>query len=129
MQAHLGQLQKHTALQGGSITALAVVALLSSSGQTRADAQDQTTTKRELPAIRLTSSPVIDGDLSDPCWQQAARTDRFTDELYGNPVQDQTDVYLGYDDKNVYIAFHAHDSQPQAIIARQTKRGTPLSGD
>ncbi len=91
-------------------------------------AQDGITIRRNLPARRLTQPPVIDGDLSDPCWQQAARLERWVDVLYSNPVQDQTIAYLGYDEKNIYVAFHAFDSQPSGILARETKRGTRFTG-
>lgn len=87
-------------------------------------AQEGVTVRRDLPAVRLSQPPVIDGDLSDPCWQEAAKLERWTDVLYTNPVQDQTIGYLGYDDKNIYVAFHAFDSQPSGIVARETKRGT-----
>jgi hypothetical protein len=73
--------------------------------------------------------PVIDGDLSDPCWQSAPRADRFTDALYGSLPPDQTVAHLGYDNRHIYVAFHAFDSQPQAIIARETKRGVRPRGD
>jgi hypothetical protein len=87
------------------------------------------TTRRELPAARLSAPPTIDGDLSDPAWQQAAKADRFTDNLFGNPVADQAIVYVGYDDNYIYIGFYAYDSRPQSIVARQTKRGGSLAGD
>jgi hypothetical protein len=87
-------------------------------------AQEGITIRRNLPAVRLTQPPLIDGDISDACWQQAAKLERWTDVLYSNPVQDQTIGYLGYDDKNIYVAFHAFDSQPSGIMARETKRGT-----
>src|SRR5947209_12659975 len=85
--------------------------------------------RRDLPAVRFAAPPVIDGDLSDPCWQQAAKADRFTDELLGTPAPDQTVTSLGYDDKDLYVAFHAFDRQPAAIVARQTKRGVFPDGD
>jgi uncharacterized protein DUF5916 len=87
-------------------------------------AQEGITVRRNLPAVRLSQPPVIDGDLSDPCWQEAAKLDRWVDVLYSTPVPDQTIGYLGYDDKYIYVAFHAFDSQPSGIIARETKRGT-----
>src|SRR5947208_5079921 len=49
-------------------------------------AQEGATVRREIRAVRLSPPPVIDGDLSDACWQQAARADRFTDVLYSSPV-------------------------------------------
>ena len=91
--------------------------------------QGGATVRREIRAVRLSPPPVIDGDLSDPCWKQAVRADRFTDVLYGTPVADQTAVFLGYDARNIYVAFHAYDSQPRSIVARQTKRGVFPRGD
>src|SRR5947208_12575989 len=87
------------------------------------------TTRRELPAVRFSTPPTLDGDLSDPCWAPAPRADRFTDDLLGKPVADQTVAYLGYDERHVYVGFHASDSQPQKIVAQQTKRGASLTGD
>jgi len=83
-------------------------------------------TKRDLPAVRFDSPPVIDGDLSDPCWQKAAKAEGFTDVLYGNLVADQTVAMIGYDENAVYVAFDARDSQPNGIVARETKRGSPI---
>jgi hypothetical protein len=87
------------------------------------------TTRRELLSVRFTTPPIIDGDLSDGCWQEAARADRFTDSLYGYPVADQTVAYLGYDSQYIYVGFQAYDRQPGRIIAQQTKRGASLAGD
>jgi hypothetical protein len=84
---------------------------------------------RDIAAVRLAAPPVIDGDLSDSCWEGAARADRFTDELFGTPVPDQTLAFVGYDDKHIYVAFHAHDRQPGSIVARETKRGTRFRGE
>ncbi len=94
-----------------------------------AGAQEGNLTKRELSAVHLNPPPAIDGDLSDPCWQEAAKADRFTDALYSNLVQDQTVAYLGYDEKYIYVAFYAYDSQPQGIVARETKRGSRPRGE
>jgi hypothetical protein len=121
--------QKHVVPQGGRAAVLAVAVAVASGGSARAYAQDTAINKREVPAIRLSSPPIVDGDLSDPAWQHSAHADRFTDELFGNPVQNQTEVYLGYDEKNIYVAFHAFDSQPPAIVARETKRGVFPQGD
>src|SRR5919198_6499044 len=72
-------------------------------------AEEGATVRREIRAVFFQAPPVIDGDLSDPCWQQAARAERFTDALYGSPTPDQTVAYLGCDEKHIYVAFHAFD--------------------
>src|SRR5690242_256454 len=66
-----------------------------------APASEEGVSKRELPALRMRTPPRIDGDLSDPAWQQAAKAERFTDRLTVKPAQDQTIAYLGYDDQNI----------------------------
>src|SRR5258708_12668620 len=106
-----------TARRSAAVAALLLVAARP------APPQEGVPFKRNVPAVRFTTPPVIDGDLSDPCWQQAAKLDRYVDVLYSTPVKDQTIGYLGYDDKNIYVAFHAFDSQPSGIIAPGPNRG------
>ena len=88
-----------------------------------AASSSEKTIERDVLAVRLSSPPVIDGDLSDPVWKEASRADRWVDWLNGNANIDQTVVSIGYDEKNLYLAWYAYDSQPQNIVARQTKRG------
>ena len=78
--------------------------------------------KRTLPAVKTTTPPTIDGDLSDPAWKTAARAEVFLDHQNGTPVADQTVAWLCYDDKYIYIAFACKDSQPDKIVARETVR-------
>src|SRR5438067_209590 len=122
LSRHLRHLPNPGAARLAAAAALLLAAL-------PARAQEGVTFKRNVPAVRFTTPPVIDGDLSDPCWQQAAKLDRYVDVLYSTPVKDQTIGYLGYDDKNIYVAFHAFDSQPSGIIGRGTKRGVFPQGD
>jgi hypothetical protein len=105
------------------------VAHLASAEQAPPAAPAPAITQRDLPAVRFDAPPTIDGDLSDPCWQSAARADRFTDALDGRPVADQTVALLGYDGGHLYVAFHAYDSQPGSIVARETKRGAFPEGE
>lgn len=79
------------------------------------------TTRRELIARRATSAPVIDGTLDDPCWADAPKATHFTDPLLNTPAQEQTTARLLYDERAVYVAIRALDSQPNKIMARQTK--------
>ncbi len=81
------------------------------------------TTRREVRAVKLSAAPVIDGKLGDPAWKEAAECTGFLDEMWDTPVAEQTIVRVGYDDKCIYVSFHCLDSQPKAIVARETKRG------
>ena len=76
-----------------------------------------------LQAVVVEQAPVIDGDLSDACWQSVPAVSEFWHPDSGSPAAEQTTAWLGYDDKNVYVAFDCRDSQPDKIVAQQTKRG------
>lgn len=106
---------------------LALLALLAAPPV--ASAQDPELARRKLPAQELPSAPVIDGDLSDPVWTQAAEATRFSDRFNSNTQIDQTRVRLGYDQEHVYVAFHCLDSQPESIIAREIRHDASLYGD
>lgn len=80
--------------------------------------------KRQLPAVATTTSPKIDGDISDPAWAGASKATGFIDVASGLPVDDPTTVSILYDDKYIYLAFDCKDSRPDAIAARETVRDT-----
>ena len=40
----------------------------------------------------------------------------------GAPSSQLTEVYLGYDDKNLYAVFVAFDDEPEKVRARMTRR-------
>ena len=40
----------------------------------------------------------------------------------GEPASQRTEVYAGYDDHNLYFIFVVHDSEPEAIRARMSRR-------
>lgn len=40
----------------------------------------------------------------------------------GEPASQRTDVYAGYDDDNLYFIFVAHDTEPDAVRARMSRR-------
>src|SRR5437667_5902107 len=75
---------------------------------------------RALPSAKASAAPTIDGDVSDPVWASAPKAETFIDPQTGKPVADQTTAMILYDDKNIYVAFIAKDSQPDKITARET---------
>jgi hypothetical protein len=84
---------------------------------------------RTIAAVRTEEPPAIDGDLSDICWQGAPLAADFTNRQTGEPPSDQTEVRILYDSERIYIAFTALDSQPDGIVARETKRGVEFEGE
>lgn len=62
-------------------------------------------------------APRLDGELGNPEWQAAAVITDFVqyEPQEGAAPTEKTTVYLGYDSKNLYIAFDCRDSRPEAI--------------
>jgi hypothetical protein len=46
----------------------------------------------------------------------------------GEPARQRTEVYAGYDDDNLYFVFVAHDTEPEAVRARMSRRES-FAGD
>ncbi len=77
-----------------------------------------------------TPRPVIDGVLDDACWKTGSWAGDFTQFIPkegGKPSQ-QTYVKILYDDKSIYVAIRAMDSEPAKII-RKAGRRDELIGD
>ncbi|MDE0022255.1 MAG: DUF5916 domain-containing protein [Candidatus Poribacteria bacterium] len=91
-------------------------------------AEDETK-RREIPSVRFSEAPVIDGDISDPVWQEASAGSKFTDLRTRKPAENQTRFWIGYDDAAIYLAAHCEDNDPQGVIVQQTKRDSDLSND
>ncbi len=85
-------------------------------------------------AVRIAPSeaPVIDADLSDPIWDRAnvlAPMIQVQPDL-GAPTTERTDVFILYDEDNLYFGIYAYDSEPDLIAVRAMARDGQLgSGD
>ena len=82
----------------------------------------QPTETKSLEAVKTPSPPVIDGNLNDSCWENAPRVTGFVDKFFDKVAADQTIAYIVYDDENIYVAFRCFESQPDKIVANETKR-------
>jgi hypothetical protein len=79
---------------------------------------------------RFDKPPVIDGKLDDEVWQKAAVLSDFYQTNPGDntPPSYPTDVMIGYDSNNLYIAFRAKDD-PSRVRASVAKRDNVLATD
>lgn len=81
---------------------------------------------------RMSGSPKIDGMLDYPFWEnEALKIDgflQFSPVEKGTPSQ-KTEAYIGFDHKNLYIAFRCYDTDPQKIRASVTKRDNVIDDD
>jgi hypothetical protein len=88
--------------------------------------------RKDVPAAiaKLETAPVIDGQLNDVVWQSATVFGDFVQTQPGDNVapSDPTEVYIGYDAKNLYIAFRAKQDRSK-IRATQGRRDNVFSDD
>ena len=64
-----------------------------------------------------TAKPIIDGKLDDECWKTgvwAGDYHQYTPDEGAKPTY-PTELKILYDDRNLYIAFRAYDSEPRKI--------------
>jgi hypothetical protein len=80
--------------------------------------------------VRFERPPVIDGKLDDEAWKQAAVLRDFYQTQPGDNIAPSkpTEVFLGYDDKTLYIAFYAYD-EPDKVRATVGKRDNIFDDD
>src|SRR5687767_3581914 len=90
-------------------------------------ARDEATGKSTIRAIKLLQPLTFDGKLDDSVYEQ---TPGFGGMLqvaprYGQASTERTDIWLMFDDDNIYVAARLHDSAPpDRWIANELRRDT-----
>ncbi len=77
--------------------------------------------KSYLEVPRAPGPPVIDGDLTDPCWKEAARAAEFTWGPENVPIPEGVTVLICYDDSAVYVAFECKDPDIDNVMRKATE--------
>lgn len=117
--------------KAGPSVAIALTIALIAAGAAAAAVQAPAP-KEPLRIPRLTPAPKIDGVLDNPVWEtQALKIDGFVQlspKENGVPTE-RTVAYLGFDEKNLYVAFRAFDSQASKVRCSITKRDGCLEDD
>ncbi|HIE94957.1 MAG TPA: hypothetical protein EYQ83_19605, partial [Acidobacteria bacterium] len=80
---------------------------------------------------RATDEPRIDGRLDDAIWRSATRLTEFVQQspVEGAPASEETEVFIAYDDDNLYFGLHAHYSDPSMVRANRVDRDQAGRGD
>lgn len=111
--------------------ALAIAALASSSSAN--PPIDFATYTPRVDAVRISAdeTPIIDGDLSDAAWANAAIIDDFyqVEPEQGVQPSQPTRAYMMYDNKTLYVGIYAYDSEPDLIRRSQLQRDPRLQDD
>ena len=74
--------------------------------------------KRTYRATRTDIPPLVDGLLNDDCWLKVGEwSNTFTQQRpdEGKAETEETHIKILYDDKRIYVAFQAYDSEPDKI--------------
>ena len=79
--------------------------------------------RKPIKIAKFAVSPVVDGKLDDDVWKTAARLDTFSQYQPGDRLapSKQTEVFIGYDEKFLYLGFHALD-EPGKVRATVAQR-------
>lgn len=80
---------------------------------------------------RVSEPPVIDGDLSDACWDDAAYIGDALWGLFNRPAEAAmaTHVWAVYDDENLYFAFRCETPDVRKLVTKVTERDGPAWRD
>ncbi|HEY0673909.1 MAG TPA: DUF5916 domain-containing protein, partial [Longimicrobiales bacterium] len=86
------------------------------------------------PAVtipRAEAAAVVDGELNEPAWTQAARLTGFHQyqPVDGRPAEESTEVLVWYAPDAIYFGIRALDSEPQRIRATEADRDNIDSED
>lgn len=98
-------------------------------------AQTSASERSQLKIPKMRRAPVIEDFIemrpNEEIESQMAKVDRFIQNQPrdGEPASQQTESYLGYDDKNLYIVFVCFDNEPEKIRARWEKRENAFNDD
>ena len=89
-----------------------------------AAAQNSTSPRPTLEALRIDAPIRVDGVLDEAVWQQAPVASSFTarEPEDDRPAAEPTAFSVVYTDTVLYFGIRAHDSQPQAIVAKELQR-------
>jgi hypothetical protein len=117
----------------GLLNAVAVSAQIPSEPQAPAAGQTLSVAKPPsatsdivVTATRITASVEIDGHLDDEVYQSVKPITGFFQQepQEGMPTSEPTDVWILFDDRNLYIAARCWDSEPEREIATELRRDT-----
>ena len=80
---------------------------------------------------RANDAPRIDGRLDDAIWRSATRLTEFVQQspVEGAPASEETEVFIAYDDDNLYFGLYAHYSDPSMVRANRVDRDQAGRGD
>ena len=85
--------------------------------------QDHTTVR----AVRIQAPLKIDGALDEPFYTSVPPISDFIQQEphEGEPATEKTEMWLAFDNNNVYVAFRCWESEPGRVVASDMRRDGP----
>lgn len=96
-----------------------------------AEVADATDKKASLLLRQVEQAPVIDGNLSDPCWRTAPVAGNFIQRQpdEGKPATEGTEVRICRNETTLFLAVRCYDAKPNEIVATVMQRDATVKGD
>ena len=78
-------------------------------------------------AVRLTAPIRVDGRLDEPVYTTAVSMSDFiqNDPAEGDPATEKTEVWIFFDNENVYVIARCWESRPERLVANEMRRDNP----
>ena len=88
--------------------------------------RDSNSGRATIRAIRLTEPLRIDGKLDEAIYSQVPGISDFVqmEPHAGLPATEKTELWILFDDKNVYVAFRCWESHPERMVVNEMRRDT-----
>jgi len=87
-------------------------------------ARDATTGRVTIRAVRLTAPLRVDGTLDEDVYTSVPSMSDFIqqDPQEGAPATEKTEVWLFYDQDQIYVSFRCWESHPERLVATEMRR-------
>ena len=96
-------------------------------------ADAQTPASRPVRAVRIAAPLDIDGRLEEALYRDVAPNSGFVqvEPEEGSPATEKTDVWVAFDNDNLYVVFRNWETRPDLVVAKEMRRDHPSawSGD
>ena len=85
--------------------------------------QDQTT----FHAVRVQAPIKIDGALDEPLYTSVPPISNFIQQEphEGEPATEKTEMWVAFDNDNIYVSFRCWESEPGLVVANEMRRDGP----
>jgi hypothetical protein len=84
----------------------------------------ETQSRRVVRATRISTPIALDGRLNDDAYRIVPAIAEFVQQepTSGAPISERTEVWILFDDSNIYVACRCSDEHPERIVANDMRR-------